>query len=85
MIPSQRHLCRHDSLPLDHQLAVGALTLSPTAQSLVALEARNHPVVAAPRALGRSKKPPPGASPSAPTSHQPLRWRVHPLQEKSTK
>lgn len=50
--PSQCHLCRHDPLPLHHQQAVGAATVPPSTQLLVALQTRDDPVVTAAGTLG---------------------------------
>jgi len=53
LLPPQRHLRRHDALPLHHQQAVGALAVPPSAEALVALQARDHAVVPAARTLRR--------------------------------
>lgn len=52
LLPAQRHLRRHDALPLDDEDALLAGAVLEAAVALVALEPRQHAVVAAPRALG---------------------------------
>lgn len=52
LLPPQRHLGRHDPLPLRDQGALGADTVPPATVALVSLERRDDAVVAAPRALG---------------------------------
>lgn len=51
LLSSQCYLCSHDSLSLHHQQAVRALTVSPSAESLVSLQARHDAVVPTPCAL----------------------------------
>lgn len=54
LLPAQRHLRRHDPLPLDDEDALLAGAVLEAAVALVTLEPGQHPVVAAARALGRA-------------------------------
>ena len=47
LLPAERHLGRHDPLPLGDERALGAHTVPPAAVALVALQGRHHPVVTA--------------------------------------
>lgn len=46
LLPAQSHLCGHDALALCNQGALGARTVPPAAETLMALERRHHAVVA---------------------------------------
>ena len=46
------YLCGHDPLPLRDEIALGASAVPEPAVALVALQPRDHPVVAAAGALG---------------------------------
>lgn len=52
LLAAQRHLRRHDALPLDDEDALLARAVLEAAVALVTFEPRQHAVVAAPRALG---------------------------------
>lgn len=54
LLPAQRHLGRHDPLPLDDEDALLAGAVFEAAVALVALEPGQHAVVAAARALRRA-------------------------------
>ena len=47
LLPAERHLGRHDPLPLGDERALGAHTVPPAAVALVTLQGRHHPVVTA--------------------------------------
>lgn len=52
LLPAERHLRRHDALPLDDEDALLAGAVLEAAVALVTFEPRQHAVVPAPRALG---------------------------------